>query len=536
MTENYKKYLDWVMYQIYPKSFFDSNGDGIGDMGGITQKLEYIRSLGVNAIWICPMYKSPQCDNGYDVSDYRDFQSEYGTMSDFENLVEKAHGLGMKVIMDLVANHTSTEHSWFKEGRSSRENFYHDYYYWAEKPLNDWRSVFGGEAWEYNEQTGEYYLHSFAVEQADVNWTNPKVRKEFCDIVDFWKEKGVDGFRCDVLDFIAKDFEKDKMLAGPCLHEYVRELFGREEINELFTVGECAADEKSICELCGEDRKELKCSFQFDHLEFGQKDKFEPQAFSFADVAKILVKWQEFTQKRGLLYTLLTDNHDRPWLNSRVGNDRELRYESATALAVLVYGMKGIPFVFQGQEIGAANSFYDKICSFDDVETLNYYGEMQGKMTEEKLMKNINYGSRDNSRRPFAWSEGKNFGFTEGEKPWLPFATRSGEINLENDLSSEKSVCRFYRKLFSLREQCEALRYGDFKDVTKGQGYLAYERAYNGKKILVICNFEQKKEITGFQKGKLLLKNFSWKNAENSDMVSPNRIYEPYQAAIFELG
>lgn len=528
--KEYKEYLDWTVYQIYPRSFADSDGDGIGDMKGITQRLGYIRSLGVNAIWICPMYKSPQCDNGYDISDYRDFQKEYGTMSDFENLVEKAHALGIKVIMDLVANHTSDKHFWFEEGRKSRDNIYHDYYYWADKPRNDWKSVFGGSAWEYNEPTNEYYLHSFAIGQPDVNWTNPKVRKEFCDIVDFWVDKGVDGFRCDVLDYIAKDFEKGKMFNGPHFHEYVKELFGREKVKHIFTVGECQADESSIRELCGEGRGELKCSFQFEHFDVGRTNKYTPKDHSLSETASILKKWQEFSQKHDFLYTLLTDNHDQPWYNSRVGNDKEKRYESATLIATMVYALKGIPFIYQGQEMGAANSVFEEISSFDDIETVNYYKERRNELGRERLLAEINYGSRDNSRRPMAWNGEKTFGFTSAEKPWLPFATRSAEINVESDLSAEKSVIKYYRELFALREKHQAFRHGTFKDLTKGEGYFVYERALGEERFVVVCNFEKENKITDcITKGKLLLSNYGRTDGK------VDRVYAPYEAAIYKL-
>lgn len=532
MTEKYRKFLDLVVYQVYPKSFLDTNGDGVGDLKGIEQKLDYISSLGANAIWICPIYKSPQCDNGYDISDYREIDERYGTMEDFENLVISAKKKGIKIIMDLVANHTSSEHEWFKQARASKSNPYHEYYYWSDKPRNDWQSVFGGSAWEYNAPTNEYYLHSFAIGQPDVNWENPKVRKEFCDIVDFWLEKGVDGFRCDVLDFISKDFEKGKMYNGPHFHEYVKELFGREKVKDIFTVGECETDEKTMQELCGEGRDELKCSFQFEHLDVGRKNKYEPAPHSFSDVANVLKKWQGYAEKYDLLYTLLTDNHDQSWFNSRVGNDKENRYESTTALALLVYGMKGIPFIYQGQEIGSANSYFDDIAMFDDVETLNFYRENKGKYSQKELLEKINYGGRDITRRPFAWSSEKNYGFTDGERPWLPFASRSDEINLERDISLKKSVFAFYRKLFGLRKENLALRYGSFKDVTNGRGFIAYEREYAGEKYLIVCNFEKETRLCGYGKGITLLSNFGLCEGEKTEI---DRTYSPYACALFKV-
>ena len=531
MGEDYKSFLDWVVYQIYPKSFLDTNGDGWGDLNGVKEKLDYIRSLGANAIWLCPIYKSPQKDNGYDISSYREIDERYGTMQDFERLVDSAREKGIKIIMDLVANHTSSEHEWFVQARSSRDNPYHDYYYFFTEAKNDWKSVFGGSAWEYNEPTDEYYLHSFAIEQPDLNWQNPKVRQEFCEIVDFWIEKGVDGFRCDVLDFIAKDFEKNKMYGGEKLHDYVRQLFSREHAKKLFTVGECQADEKSIFLLCGETRGELKCTFQFEHLTIADRSKYLPPFRSFEEFSKILVKWQEFSIKKDFLYVLFTDNHDYPWLNSRMGNDKEKRYESATALALLVYGLKGIPFIYQGQEIGSANSRFDRIEEFDDVEAKNYYAERKNKMPNDELMDEINFGNRDNTRRPFAWSNEKNYSFTDAT-PWIGFSTRSDEINLEKEITRKKSVFAFYRELFSLRNSIPALRYGSFKDVTNGRGFIAYEREYGDEKYLIVCNFEKETKITGYGDGLLLLANFTQKRREKASI---DRIFEPFECGLFVI-
>lgn len=543
MTENFEQYLDWIVYQIYPKSFFDSNGDGIGDINGIAEKLNYIKGLGANAIWICPMYESPQCDNGYDISDYRSFQKEYGTMADFERLISKAHSLGIRVIMDLVANHTSDLHPWFQEARKSRNNPYHDYYYWADKPLNDWKSCFGGSAWEFNEATNEYYLHSFAVGQPDVNWKNPRVRSEFISIVDFWAEKGVDGFRCDVLDFIAKDFNHNLMMGGKHFHEYVNELFGREKVKKLFTVGECSADEKSIKDLCGETRGELKCSFQFEHIGLGRVNKYMPKPHSVFDTAKVLKKWQEFSQDKDFLYTLFTDNHDQPWYNSRMGNDKEYRYESATLLAAMFFAARGVPFIYQGQEIGAANSFFESIKDFDDIETINYYHEHRDEYSESELMQKVNYGSRDNPRRPMAWTGERGCGFTEAEKPWLPFATRSKEINVQTDETSEKSVLLFYRKLLRLRNASDVLRRGSYETLHLDTDYYAYCRReknfeqfngsnYKNEEYIIICNFEKESHIAGYSEDyECVLTNYA---ARNGETRAVNGCYAPYECAVFK--
>jgi len=529
MKKEFSDCYDLVVYQIYPRSFMDSNGDGVGDILGILSKLDYIRELGANAIWLCPIYKSPQCDNGYDISDYRAIDPMYGTMEDFDCLLDAAHRKGIKVIMDFVANHTSDEHEWFRHARSSREDPYHDYYYWADKPLTDWKSEFGGSAWEYNAQTDEYYLHSFAVGQPDVNWTNPKVRDEYKAIVDFWVERGVDGFRCDVLDHISKDFKKGIDRNGPFLHEYIREVFGREHLAGIYTVGEAETTEESILATCGQDRKELKSVFQFSHLTVGRKGRYTPVPHRLDEVKEILTGWQRFTAKHDLLYILLTDNHDRPWCNSRVGNDEELRYESATNIATTVFLLKGIPFIYEGQEIGCANSHFDDLSAFNDVECLGYYKEMKGKVPEEKLLEEINFGSRDNTRRPFAWDSSETHGFTTAQAPWLAYATRSDEINLEKNLASERSVWRYYKDLFALRREHAALRYGDFRQLQESKpNCFIYVREDAKEKILVVCNYEKAQDLTELPEGDLLLSNMDRK-------AGINGAYSPYECAVYAI-
>ena len=529
MKKEFSDCYDLVVYQIYPKSFKDSDGDGVGDLRGIISKLDYIKSLGANAVWLCPVFKSPQCDNGYDISDYRDIDPLFGTMADMEELIAAAHQRGIKVIMDFVANHTSCEHEWFRHARSSRSDPYHDYYYWAEKPLTDWRSVFGGSVWEYNEATKEYYLHSFAVGQPDVNWNNPKVREEYKAIVDFWVEKGVDGFRCDVLDRISKDFENGIEANGPHLHEYIREVFGRDHLLSLYTVGEAETTEESILATCGQDRRELKSVFQFSHLTVGRKGRYTPAPHSLDEVKEILCSWQDFTAKHDLLYVLLTDNHDRPWFNSRVGNDREMRYESATTIATMTFLLRGIPFLYEGQEIACANSHFDDLSAFDDVECLGYYKEMKGQRDEATLLEEINFGSRDNTRRPFAWDATANHGFTSAAKPWLAYATRSDEINLANDLASQKSVWRYYRDLFALRRERVALRQGIYRQILpERKDCYIYLREQGEARILVVCNFEKKQEITGLPEGKLLLSNMRRTAGANGE-------YAAYECAVWQL-
>ena len=528
MKKEFFDCYDLVVYQIYPRSFRDSDGDGIGDISGIISKLDYIKSLGANAVWLCPVFKSPQCDNGYDISDYRDIDPIYGTMEDFDRLVAAAHAQGIKVIMDFVANHTSSEHEWFKRARTSRNDPYHDYYYWADRPLTDWRAEFGGSTWEYNEPTGEYYLHSFAVGQPDVNWTNPKVREEYKAIVDFWVGKGVDGFRCDVLDHISKDFDKGLRRNGPHLHEYIREVFGRDHLTNIYTVGEAETTEESILATCGQDRRELKSVFQFSHLAVGRKGRYIPVPHKMDEVKDILVEWQRFTAAHDLLYVLLTDNHDRPWFNSRMGDDRALRYESATCAATMVYMLKGIPFIYQGQEIGCANSNFSDLTAFNDVECLGYYKEQKGIIPDDELLAQINFGSRDNTRRPFAWDGSEGRGFTSALAPWLAYASRSDEINLADDISREKSVFRYYAALFALRREREVLRHGAWRQLQPDTtDCFVYLRENAAERILVVCNFEKTQTLTGLPEGKLLL--------SNAKRSAANGEYAPYECAVYDV-
>lgn len=521
-----RDYLDWIVYQIYPRSFCDGNGDGIGDLNGITAKLDYLKMLGVNAVWLSPCYKSPNCDNGYDISDYRDIMDEFGTLDDWKRMISEMHARGIKLIMDFVANHTSSEHVWFKEARSSRENPFHDYYIWRDEIPNDWQSCFGGSAWEYNEETEEYYLHSFAVGQPDLNWENPKVREEMCAVVDYWVGMGVDGFRCDVLNFISKDFAKGKICDGDRLHEYVKELFGREEVKHVFTVGECSYGENEIADICGEDRKELTCIFQFDHFCIGKtEDKFVKADLNLNDLRKTLVKWQKICERKNLLYTLFTDNHDNAHYISRAGNDLQFRYECATAYCAMFYLLKGIPFIYQGQEWGTPDPHYPSITDFCDVETINYYDAHKDKLSEEELIGRINFGSRDNTRRPLCWTNDKNYGFSSAERTWSNLHTRGGEVNLEQDRESEKSVFAFYQKTLALRKESEAIRFGSFEDCTEKDGYFAYKRVCGGDEILVVVNFDGESEIAGLPEWEYLF--------GNGQKRSANGRYSPFETAVY---
>lgn len=548
----YEKFLDLIVYQIYPRSFFDGNGDGIGDIKGITQKIDHLKELGVNAVWLSPCYKSPNCDNGYDISDYCDIMDEFGTMDDWKEMIKKMHEKGIKLIMDFVGNHTSSEHKWFKEGRKSKDSPYHDYYIWRKKPMDNIKNFFSEDSWEYNEATDEYYLHCFAKGQPDLNWENEKVREEMRKIIDFWVDLGVDGFRCDVIACISKDLEKGIIAEGPHMHEYIKELFGREKLKDIFTVGECSLGEDKICDLCGEDRKELSCSFQFDHMDLGRDgDKYKKKGFSYDEIRDIIVRWQYFAEKKGLLYTLLTDNHDQPRFISRLGNDDRYLHECATMYAAMFYLLKGVPFIYQGQEYGAPNPYYTDLECFDDIECVNYYLEKKGKVDEKELIERVNYGSRDNARRPFCWDNGKNFGFSEGDKTWLPLHTRGAEINLENDKNgkdSRISVFEFYKKILKFRSENNAIRHGIFKDLTQGNGYFAYTMTDENSSFLIVCNFDKGQNINSLPECEYLFRNYPNSNlcrnnssdmhadeAQISDNLPANRYYSPFECAVYKI-
>ena len=526
LCDKYREFTRMVVYQIYPRSFMDSNGDGIGDLRGVISKLDHIQELGANAVWICPCFKSPNDDNGYDISDYRDIMDEFGTMADMEDLIEELHSRGMKLILDLVPNHSSTSHKWFQESRKGKDNPYSDYYVWFDTPPNDWKAAFGGSAWEYDEMRGQYYLHSFAVSQADLNWDNPKVVKEIQDIIDFWIDKGADGFRIDVIDSISKDYSNDNRgKFGPHLHEYIRAMFDREKASRIFTVGE--SNVKDIDELvrhCGEDRNELTSLFVFDHMDVGRSDKFTPKEDSLKSLRDILVYWQKETDRNNILYTLFTDNHDQPAMISRIGNDRELRYESATDIAAMLYLLKGVPFIYQGQEIGMATAHYDSIDDFDDVECLGHYREMLERMSPEEALEKVNFGSRDNARHPMPWDGSEKCGFTTGE-PWLIRHSRAGEINVEADLASEKSVYGFYQKLFALRKGNDVFLDGDLEVISGPEDdFFVYTRTLEGEKWAVICNFGKQQSISlPFECEEPALTNLGRKTASGS--------YFPYECA-----
>ena len=526
MTEKYKSFLDLIFYQIYPRSFYDSDNDGTGDLRGITEKIPYLAGLGINAVWLSPHYQSPNKDGGYDISDYRAVQKEFGTMDDFKEMLSEFHKNGIKVIVDFVPNHTSTEHYWFKEARKSRTSPYRDFYFWADEPLNDWKACCES-AWKYDEVAGQYYLHCFDVTQADLNWENPRVREEMKAVVDFWTDIGVDGFRCDVMDMISKDWENNRVNKGPHLHEYINEIFGRDNVAHLFTVGECwGANVSNIKMLTGEERGELSTVFQFEHINRNCVGRFTPKDFSLSEFRDVFTKWQTLSQENDFLYTIFIENHDQGRCISRFANDRELRYESATMFATMLYAMRGVPFIYQGQELGVTNCRFERIEDFDDMETTAYYRAYKDSMSEKELFDKLNFGSRDNARHPMAWDSSVNGGFNKGAKTWLAVHPDYKEINAEAEAAKEKSVLRYYKELLALRKESDVLRRGTFRDVTgDAKDFFMYEREYEGKKMLVVCNFEKESEIQIPENARRILGNYP----EHEDGK-----FAPYEAAIYE--
>ena len=507
-----------VVYQIYPRSFQDSDGDGIGDLPGITSRLEYIRELGADTIWLSPVYKSPNDDNGYDISDYQDIMAEFGTMADFDAMLEKAHSLGLKIVMDLVVNHTSDEHKWFIESRSSRDNPYRDYYIWREgkngKEPNNWGSCFGGSAWVYDEKTDMYYLHLFSKKQPDLNWDNPVVRSEVFTMMDWWLDKGIDGFRMDVISLISKPeglpdgeprpngYASFELCAnGPHEHEYLREMNRRVlSKHDLLTVGECAGvtleEAKSYSNL---DGSELSMVFQFEHM----SADFDPVLGRYARQHKDLVKLKEILSRwqrelDGVAWnSLYWDNHDQPRVVSRYGSEKEeYRELSAKMLAACLHMMQGTPYVYQGEELGMTNFPWTSIDQINDIESLGNYRDFHAKglMTEEEGVRMMRARSRDNARTPMQWDAGPNAGFTTGS-PWLPVNPNHVTINAAEQVQRPDSVFRFYQKLIRLRKEMDVIVHGHYTLLEPEHPDLfIYTRTLGNESLLVVCNFSEREQ------------------------------------------
>lgn len=486
-----------VIYQIYPRSFADSNKDGIGDLQGIISKLDYLENLGIDAIWLSPVCKSPQDDNGYDISDYQDIDPMFGTLEDMDELIREAGKHNIRIIIDLVLNHSSDEHPWFLEAKKSRENPYHDYYVWRDgkegMPPNDMRATFGGSAWEWVPEVQQYYFHQFSVKQPDLNWENPALRQEIYDMINWWTQKGVGGFRLDVIDQIAKEPDKRITNNGPRLHEFLREL-SRETFQkaDLVTVGETWGATTELAKLYSNpDNSELSMVFQFEHICLDQiegKEKWDLAPLPFGKLKEVFTRWQTELYGKGW-NSLFWNNHDLPRIVSRWGNDGEYRTESAKMLAILLHGMQGTPYIYQGEELGMTNVAYE-IEQYRDIETLNVYKERLEKgYLEEDIMRSIHAKSRDNARTPMQWNGEENAGFTEG-KPWIKVNPNYKKINAAQQVDDEGSVFRCYKELIRLRKRYPVFIEGNFQIlIMEDENIFAYTREDENTQLLVICNF-----------------------------------------------
>lgn len=532
-----------VVYQIYPRSFKDSNGDGIGDINGIREKLDYLKELGIDVIWLSPVYKSPNDDNGYDISDYYDIMDEFGTMEDMDNLLKEANERGIKILMDLVVNHTSDEHKWFIEAKKSKDNEYRDYYIWRDSvdgnEPNDLGSTFSGSAWQYDETTGQYYLHLFSKKQPDLNWENEKVRNEVYKMMNFWVDKGIGGFRMDVIDLIGK--VPDEMITGngPKLHEYLQEMNKASlEGKDLLTVGETWGATPDVAKLYSNpERKELSMVFQFEHIGLDQiegKEKWDVKSLELLDLKKVLSKWQTELEGQGW-NSLFWNNHDLPRIVSRWGNDKEYRIESAKMLATLLHGMKGTPYIYQGEELGMTNVRFDDINDYNDIESLNMYKDRLSKgYSHNEIMESIYAKGRDNARTPMQWDDSENAGFTTGT-PWLAVNKNYDKINAKQCLQDENSIFNHYKKLIDIRKNNDTIIYGDYKLLCEDdENIFAYVRELNGDKILVVCNFYDKdvefKFDGDFNYSKVLLSNYN----DSSKMIEKLKL-RPYEAVMYRF-
>jgi oligo-1,6-glucosidase len=558
---NHSWWKESVVYQIYPRSFMDSNGDGIGDIQGIIMKLDYLKELGIDTVWLSPVYESPNDDNGYDISDYMKIMDEFGTMDDWDELLQEVHIRDMKLIMDLVVNHTSDEHEWFVQAKTSRENPYRDYYIWRDPKVdgsepNNWASNFGGSAWEYNEETKDYYLHLFSKKQPDLNWENEKLREEVYRMMKWWLDKGIDGFRMDVINFISKvDSMPDGEMVpgkkyvsgskfyrnGPKIHDYLKEM--NEKVlshYDVMTVGEMpGVTPDQAKDYTSEERNELNMVFQFEHmgLDNGSNGKWDVQELNLIELKQSLSRWQ-YTLAESGWNSLYFNNHDQPRSVSRFGNDEKYRVESAKMLATLLHMMKGTPYVYQGEEIGMTNVRFDSIDSYKDIETLQAYSDLKKQgWSEQEVMESLSKKSRDNARTPMHWSDEENAGFTAG-KPWLAVNPNYKSINVEAERNNEHSIFNYYKRLIQLRRQNELIVYGDFQLILEDDpSIFSYVRTFQDKKLLVICNFYDKEPIFKLPKGinfmtkQLLLSNYTVKEQSNIAEFT----MQPYEARVYLL-
>lgn len=550
-----------VVYQIYPRSFCDSNGDGVGDINGITSKLEYLRELGIDVIWLSPVYESPNDDNGYDISNYRGIMKEFGTMEDFDKMLEKAHTLGIKIMMDLVVNHTSDEHPWFIESKSSKDNPYRDYYIWQEakdgREPNNWGACFGGSAWKYDETTDMYFLHLFSPKQPDLNWDNPAVRKEVFDMMDWWCQKGIDGFRMDVISLISKvpgypdgpvgksgygDFGP-YAANGPHVHEYLQEM-NQAVLSryDLITVGECSGvTVEEAKKYASSKGNELNMVFQFEHMDLdgGESFKWNRRKIALTELKQVLTKWQ--TQLEGKAWnSLYWCNHDQPRMLSRLGNDSDAyRERSAKMLATCLHMMQGTPYIYQGEELGMTNYPFTSLDEFRDIESINAYHELtqKGIVAPEEMFDFISYKGRDNARTPIQWDDREGAGFTTGT-PWIPINPNYKIINAKEQTLRKDSVFHYYKKLIQLRKQLPVIVYGIYELLLPdSEDLYVYTRTLDAQKLLVICNFTDKElsysvpDEFAVPDRKVLISNY-----EADALPQKELTLKPYQSTVLSLG
>ncbi|MDA1477079.1 glycoside hydrolase family 13 protein [Bacillus changyiensis] len=550
-----------VVYQIYPRSFYDSNGDGFGDLQGIIQKLDYIKLLGVDVIWLSPVFDSPQDDNGYDIRDYRKMYEKFGANEDMFQLIDEVHKRGMKIIMDLVVNHTSDEHSWFVKSRKSKDSPYRDYYFWKDPQPdgtepNNWGSIFSGSAWEFDELTGQYYLHYFSKKQPDLNWENEAVRQEVYDLMKFWMDKGIDGWRMDVIGSISKHIDfPDYQTAdnrryivghyhanGPRLHEFIQEM-NQEVLShyDCMTVGEAnGADIDVAKKYTDPSRNELNMVITFEHMDIDTEwnspnGKWQVKPFDLIALKKVLTKWQTALMNNGW-NSLYFENHDQPRVISRWGNDNTLRKQCAKAFATVLHGLKGTPFIYQGEEIGMVNTDIP-LELYDDLEIKNAYQDLvveHKTMTEKDFIKAVSKKGRDHARTPMQWNDSEHAGFTVGT-PWLPVNQRYKEINVKEALADPDSVFYYYQKLIQLRKQHKVMVYGDYQLLLENHPQLfVYIRKYQGEKLLVAVNLSEETASIEApsqlmnEQWKVLLSNCSRQHADIKDLC-----LEPYESCIW---
>lgn len=544
-----------VVYQIYPRSFMDSNGDGIGDINGITSRLNYLKELGVDVLWLSPVYQSPNDDNGYDISDYQVIMEEFGTMEDFDRMLEGIHARGMKLVMDLVVNHTSDEHPWFVESRKSKDNPYRDYYIWREgkdgKEPNNWGSCFSGSAWEYDKTTDMYYLHLFSKKQPDLNWDNPKVRDEVFQMMNWWCEKGIDGFRMDVISLISKKpglpdgyqapgalYGDSGCANGPHVHEYLQEMNQKVLSHyDLMTVGECAGVTiEEAKKYANADGRELSMVFQFEHVEAnGPMGKWTDERVQLKDFKTTMSKWQ--TELEGKAWnSLFLGNHDQARSVSRFGNDApEYRAVSAKMLVTCLHMMQGTPYVYQGEELGMTNCPFPTLEDLRDIESINAFHELTeaGKVNPEDMMRYIRLRGRDNARTPMQWDDSANAGFTTGT-PWIMVNPNYTEINAKTEMEDPDSVFRYYQKIIGLRKKEKVMVYGTYQLLDPDNEKLyVYTRTLDNEKLLVICNFTEEEETYSvpeeFSKGEVLISSYHREKAEKEIML------KPYEALVLKI-